>query len=467
MTQPTQSPATSVRPGQMTSLMSDAATSGTLALRVGVVRGERIVDERVFRNGETITVGTNSDNTFVIDGPGVPRRMTLLAVEGGRHSLRFTREMRGRVATEEGVQTLDELAHDAIFDDGAYHFTLDADARGKVDFDGVSLLFQFVSVLPEGVKPKLPPSVMRGAVGIDWNTTVIAAFSFLLHFMAIGSVYSDWMDPVVDTEVNVAALVEMVKNLPPPPEVEQKNTEETQEEAKEAEEAKPKEKQVAVKKAPTQEKRPLSSTEVAALSQELDALDMSTLGALTGKSATADVLSSIDSIDSSVMDQAAASGAGVSSGGPGGLKLSAAGGAIRPGETGGSLTSLGDTKKSTSDSSGTVKKVEGPKGNAQLGGTNVAGGQVSNASRVVARMRAGFRACYTRALASNPDASGRISLALKVGPGGEVTQVTVTTSGSLPAAVVSCVKSRAQSGRFDPPQGGAAVVSVSVNFVKQ
>src|SRR5690606_24745469 len=159
-----------------------------------------------------------------------------------------TREMQGRVATEAGVQTLDELAHDAIFDDGAYHLTLDTDVRGKVEFDGASVLFQFVSVLPAGVKPKLPPSVMRGAVGIDWNTTVIAAFSFLLHFMAIGSVYSDWMDPVVDTEVNVAALVEMVKSLPPPPEVEQKNTEEVQDEAKQTEEVKPQERKVAVNK---------------------------------------------------------------------------------------------------------------------------------------------------------------------------------------------------------------------------
>jgi hypothetical protein len=56
---------------------------------------------------------------------------------------------------------------------------------------------------------------------IDWRTTIIAAFSFLFHFGAIGSIYSDWMDPVIDDEVEVAQLLESVKQLPPPPPVEQ------------------------------------------------------------------------------------------------------------------------------------------------------------------------------------------------------------------------------------------------------
>ena len=56
---------------------------------------------------------------------------------------------------------------------------------------------------------------------IDWTTTIIAAFSFLFHFGAVGSIYSDWMDPIVDDEVDVAALLESVKQLPPPPAVEQ------------------------------------------------------------------------------------------------------------------------------------------------------------------------------------------------------------------------------------------------------
>jgi hypothetical protein len=92
---------------------------------------------------------------------------------------------------------------------------------------------------------------------------------------------------------------------------------------------------------------------------------------------------------------------------------------------------------------------------------------VSNAARVVAGMRAGFRNCYNRALSQNPDVEGRIALSIHVGPGGEVQSVGAAPSGNLPDSVVSCVKARAQAAQFDPPQGGLAVIQVPVTFVKQ
>src|SRR5262249_2879869 len=85
-----------------------------------------------------------------------------------------------------------------------------------------TFLFQFVAPPPVQPKPQLPVSVRSGlASDIDWTTTIIAAFSFLFHFGAVGSIYSDWMDPVVDDEVSVAQLLESMKQRPPPPAVEQ------------------------------------------------------------------------------------------------------------------------------------------------------------------------------------------------------------------------------------------------------
>jgi hypothetical protein len=82
-------------------------------------------------------------------------------------------------------------------------------------------------------------------------------------------------------------------------------------------------------------------------------------------------------------------------------------------------------------------------------------------------MSATFRACYNRGLAKNPDAAGKINLKIQVGAGGEVTGVTATPSGNLPASVVDCVRGRASGARFSPPDGGSAVISVPVTFVKQ
>jgi hypothetical protein len=154
--------------------------------------------------------------------------------------------------------------------------------------------------------------------------------------------------------------------------------------------------------------------------------------------------------------------------GGGDFNLKGAGGAIRPGAAGGGLAGIGSTGRGAgTEGSGTGAKVEGPKGNASVGGAAVSGGNVSNAARVVAGMRAGFRNCYQRGLAENPDSAGSIRLTIRVGAGGEVAGVSAVPSGSLPASVVSCVQARAQAAQFDPPEGGAAAIQVPVTFVKQ
>jgi tetratricopeptide (TPR) repeat protein len=91
---------------------------------------------------------------------------------------------------------------------------------------------------------------------------------------------------------------------------------------------------------------------------------------------------------------------------------------------------------------------------------------VSNAARVVASMRAGFRTCYQRALTESRDAQGSVRLLLKVGRDGEVVVVQALSLG-LPPSCVDCILERALAGQFDPPEGGSAVIAVPVTFVKQ
>lgn len=474
MTQHTHQTQPSNRPGQMTAVMRAVAPAGPKVLRIGLVQNGRVIEERIIKKRQDVAVGPSEKNLFVIRGGDIPASFKLFELIDGHYVLNFLPSMTGRVALPTGISDLTVLSGQAKKTQHGFQTKLSEDARGKVVIGDTTFLFQFVAPPPVQPKPQLPVSVTRGATGIDWPTTMIAAFSFLAHFMAIGALYSDWLDPVVDYDVNVKNLVESVRNLPPPPQLEQKSTEGEEADKKEAEAA-PEPEPVAKKPAPKAEAEPeagegkpkLTEKEVAALAAELDSFDMGILGASTGKAATADVLGSGDSIATNVMDKAAESGAGVSSGGPGGLKLGSGGGAIRPGEQGNSLASIGSSGKSAQEGSGTAKAVKGPTGNASVGGAAVAGGTVGNASSVVARMRAGFRACYNRGLQSNPDASGRISLRIQVGPGGEVTGVAASSSGNLPASVVNCVKGRARSARFSPPEGGVAVVSVPVTFVKQ
>ena len=93
-------------------------------------------------------------------------------------------------------------------------------ARGKVVVGETTFLFQFVAPPPIQPRPQLPLSVKGGlASQIDWNLTIIAAFSFLLHFGLIGAMYSDWMDPVVNDDL-AASLAHVVQTPSEPPPIE-------------------------------------------------------------------------------------------------------------------------------------------------------------------------------------------------------------------------------------------------------
>jgi hypothetical protein len=422
--------------------------------------------QRIIKQRTHVTIGPSEKSMFVIAATNVPPNFRLFELVGNEYYLNFLDGMSGRIALPTGISDLNVLKGQARRSpQGAYQIRLTEDSRGKVVVGDTTFLFQFVAPPPIQPKPQLPVAVTRGASSIDWATTIIAAFSFLLHFLMIGAFYSDWLDPIVDDEINVAGLVDSVRALPPPPPVEEETpTEEAP--TDKGEEKKP------VKQAGGAQGGPkgpgggaMSTKEAAGLSRELDQLEMATLGALAGEGpATANVLRGGE-VPTSALDAAASSGAGV--GAAGDLRLGGGGGTIRPGSAGGGLTGLGSTGKGAGEGTGTATKVKGPTGSAAVGGAAVSGGTVSNAARVVAGMRAGFRACYNRGLQENPDAQGSIRLTIRVGPGGEVQGVSASPSGNLPASVVGCVQSRASAAQFAPPEGGSAVIVVPVTFVKQ
>jgi hypothetical protein len=453
----------------MTAVMRAVAATGPKVLRIGVVQSGRVIEERIIKQRTHVTVGPSEKSMFVIATDAVPANFRLFELVGDEYCLNFVDAMTGRVALPSGISDLSVLkGHAKRNAQGVYQLKLTEDSRGKVVFGDTTFLFQFVAPPPVQPKPQLPVAVLRGATSIDWTTTMIAAFSFLIHFLGIGSLYSDWLDPVVNEEASLASLVDSVKSLPPPPPVEQdKSAGDTQASKADAKADQPKQTGGQRQAASAAAGGPkMSAAQAARLSKDMEMLGMATLGALsTSGAATAGVLTGGD-VATSALDSVASSGAGVSAG-MGDLHLSGGGGTVRPGPGSGSLASIGSSGKTEgTQGTGAATKVAGPKGNANVGGAAVSGGAVANASRVVAGMRAGFRNCFNRELAANPDAQGTIRLTIRVGPGGEVQNVTAAPSGSLGSAV-DCVKARARSATFDPPEGGSAVIVVPVTFVKQ
>ena len=462
------------RPGQMTAVMrAMPQATGPKVLRIGLVQGGKVIEERVIKQRTHVTIGPSEKSMFVIPSKNIPPNFRLFELIGGEYVLNYLDGMTGRVALKTGISDLGALRGQAkrvqVGTGQMYQVNLSDEARGKVVVGETTFLFQFVAPPPVQPKPQLPVSVKAGlANDIDWTTTIIAAFSFLFHFGAVGSIYSDWMDPVIDDEVDISQLLESVKQLPPPPPVEQ---------PKEVSDA------PATTGAAAEEKKAAGSggskgpgsggkmgdAKAAKISNELDQLDMAMIGALNASgSATQGVLNSGD-VPTGLLDGAAQSGAGVGQGGVAGLNMgSGSGGTVRPGTAGGGgLASIGNTGASGPASAGSAAKVKGPVGNAQVGGAAVSGGNVANASSVVAGMAAGFRRCYNKGLAEDPNMKGSVRITAKIGPNGEVLGASPSGGGGLSGTVISCVTARVSSAQFAPPEGGGATVVIPVTFVSQ
>jgi len=105
-------------------------------------------------------------------------------------------------------------------------------------------------------------------------------------------------------------------------------------------------------------------------------------------------------------------------------------------------------------------------GSMTTGGISASGGSVANASAVVAGMQAGFRRCYDRGLAENPDMQGSLRFTAKIGPSGEVLSVSPSGGAGLSDTVISCVSARIASAKFAPPEGGGATLVIPISFVR-
>jgi len=153
-------------------------------LRIGVLLGGKIVEERLIRQRTSVTIGQSMKNTFSIPIEGLPLDFTLFALEEGKYYLRFLTKMDGRLSEGSNVHTLDTLKGHGATNHGDYwQVPLQETARGKLSLGDLTVLFQFVTEPPRQPKPMLPASV-RGTFAdrFDPRLSVILGTSIVLHF---------------------------------------------------------------------------------------------------------------------------------------------------------------------------------------------------------------------------------------------------------------------------------------------
>jgi hypothetical protein len=450
------------RPGQMTAVMRAMQLSaGPKVLRIGLVVGGRILEERVVKQRTSVTVGPSEKSTFVVQA-NLPPQFKLFELVGGDYYLNFLDGMTGRVALATGITDLAALRGQAKRVGQAYQVRLTEEARGKIVVGETTFLFQFVAPPPAQPRPQLPLSVKGGVASqIDWNLTIIAAFSFLVHFGLVGAMYSDWMDPVVNDDIS-ASLLEMVQKTVPPP----VETSDVPTSSATSTDTAPAPTQAPKQQAQSQQANAPSAKVVQGLLNEADQARIAILASLTGGAALAGAMK--DDNGAPVDLNSLANRQGGISNMSGGLNLpGGAGGPIQPGKNGGGLQSLrgGETGGASTSAGQAVKVV--PVGEVQYGGSSMSV-PVSNAEAIIrSQIHPGAKRCYQKGLESDPTQSGRIVIMIKVSPSGEVDSASVASNSGISPGVASCITAVARRAKFDAPGSNGSTISVPFNFVKQ
>ncbi len=422
------------RAGRMTAAMRAASLANVpKALRVAIVQGGSIVDERLFR--ERMRVTGLIDDAVLFD---IARGAWVLCVPNGAI---------GHVVTRDGKMTAGPHASRIV---------LDESARGKIVVGRSTLLFQFVVPPPRPSRAQLPLTTRRAE--IDWALTILVAFSFLLHFGFVGSTFSDWLDPVVEDESAVVGLIEMTTHAPVAT-VEEHDTQTTT--ASTSPRATPTNVQ-APPHANASRDHASSDARAASLVREADAMKIGLLTAFTGATAVQGALDRSD-IPLASLEEAArdARGAKATSGE---LTLSTGNDVTTPGVR--DLTNLGETRVDVAHVA-TDRNVTGPKFDMTAISEPV-GPTIVGIEGSIARLRPSFRACYTRrGLDLDPSMEGKMTIDIAIAPNGDVKDVTKVDGAGLSNAVEQCILERAHNGSFSAPGGSGAHARVPIIFRQQ
>ncbi|MDX2023859.1 MAG: AgmX/PglI C-terminal domain-containing protein [Deltaproteobacteria bacterium] len=451
-------------------------------LRIGIIQGGRIVEERLVRKRENISVGQSAKNMFVVPSDALPRTWMLFEATSRGYIAHFGDGMDARIAVGQEIISLSQLKQGGkIQKTGqSWDMVLDERARGKITVGDLTILFQFVTPPPPQPRPQLPASV-RGnfSSNLDWFFTSVAVSSFVVHLCMIIYLRSvDWPKKPDIEEIPDRFVQMVVKKKEPPPE--EKKTDEK----KKDDEKKPEE--VAKKAAPKKEDKPaevkkeLTEAEKQKIAEEKARADaerrakiaeqvqntgiLKLLGARAdGEGAIADVLGKGDVDRDQEKAFEGVGGLTVATGDDGlrGVK-SGTGGSGK----GASISGLRGGGSIEGASTGSVGGEKSVKAVVSSAAPSVDGELDPNiVAKEVKRRLGAVKVCYERALKRNPALSGKIVVVWTITPEGTVTGIDVENDSLGDPEVAQCIKKNISGWRFPRPAGGS--VEVSFPFVFQ
>ncbi len=456
-------------------------------LRVGIIQGGRIIEERLLRKRAPVSVGWSPKNTFVLPGSKLPKSFTLFDVKGSSYVLNFRDDTKGRLSIAGEVLDMGDVKrHRLVRKKGSsYQIPLDSKARGKIVLGDVTLLFQLVAPPPLPPKLKLPASARGGWFkSIDWNFVGICVVSAFLQVVPVSFiVLHDWPEPK-RTEMIPDRFVSLIVDVPKekkPKKQEIKQGEgqmEGEEKASKKPRKKPRKGDQRKKATAQKQQDPEAAARAAAARKRALAkkvrgktlLRFITAKAADGESGTAGIVDTLaQGAARSRIDEAFAGAMGVATATAGSQRARHGGAAATAGEGKvAGIESLGSTTAhKTIKGTGRRKerrvraniKVSGP--SKTFGTGRMSPDQIAAAVR--RRIKA-VKSCYERELKKDPTLKGKIVIQFTIGEVGRVISSRIASSTMKSSAVGNCILARLRRWRFPKPEGGSVTVSYPFVF---
>jgi len=468
-------------------------------LRVGIIQGGKIIEERLIRRREPVTIGQSPKNSFYIPISKLPRKLTLFDVEQDTYNLCFDKQMQGRVSFQGKVQTLNELTSDPSVNrrSGVNFLPLDEKSRGKVVLGDITLLFQFVTPPPVVPKPQLPASAKGGlgqAIMAEYHFLLAIIVSLFLQggFIVMSKVFYEPEDKVQKARRFISQALKVDVQFDEKEE-EKDDPEEKSDEEKEDDEiaAEPEpEPPPMVKPPPPKKKAPKKpkaekKTQKRAGPKDLEALKRRRRAKIRNSTILKHITAAgpggnagPDALRAGHANRlkSAFDTGGITVGKPGdvagfrgGPKLSGKSAKLRVAnlskkERGSGRLKTGKVKKAGKKKETKVRLRIGLRGGRKSGGIGKLDG--SQVTRVFRRRARAFRSCYERRLKVNPNLKGKLVLRFTIGTAGRITSIRVASNSTGDSAVGSCIRGKVRGWRFTPPENGSVTFTYPIVLSK-
>ena len=481
-------------------------------LRVGIIQGGKVIEERLLRRREPVTIGQTPKNTFHVPIPTLPKSKVVFDVRDDRYVLCFDEDVQGRVSLGDNkVVPLAALKSHPGVDrrGGVNELPISDRSRGKIVIGQVTLLFQFVAAPPVVPKPQLPASAkggllqaMRGESSFIGTILVSVVLQLGLVLFSVFTYEGEEEEDKARRSYTFVALnPDVVKREKVEPE---KEDEDEDEDKKEDDTLLAKKKEEQPKAAPKPEvapKKPLKATakrakraerstarndgargKDAARRNRLKKIRKHTIikhltSAAPGGTAGPDSLArgharryaeafkSVGPVKAGKLGEIAGFDGGPRApGGPGSAKTHVAG--LTKVERGGTkLRTDGAVKVvAAKDREVKVKVNVGLRGGRKSGGLGKLDGSV--VTRVFQRRSSAFRRCYENRLRVRPNIQGKIVIRFTIGSAGRITRITVASNSTGDSAVGSCIVDKVRGMRFSPPENGEVTFTYPIVLSK-